>query len=299
MKKITVFLIIIAGILSGMGMGFYILYQRQSLDRAEIKDNPYGDNPFTLNSGLPSAKSNNHFSAAVSKETNPEDYTVEENLPFGIEINNPVPEVKHWNFNQRTYYYFNWGMKKTGGYRLEILNVKDHLIKVKALSPRKDQMLIEAITFPSLLISLPQGDYVYEVVDETDNRIQDIFSPKNKPLKMVIFVPKTDGQIAKREILRDVSPHRKGKSIPLLTLESLFNQQEMLNFISRGVTPDGIFYEKSKHQWIVELSKAYQDLSSEEKKLLCKIIRKTVLALTTRSAASVKILINPAVINPS
>jgi hypothetical protein len=299
LKKVTVFLIIIAGILSGMGMGFFILYQRQSSGRAEIKNNSYGDNSFTLNSGLPSVKSNSHFRVSVSKETKPEDYTIEENLPFGIEISNPVPEVKHWNFDQKTYFYFNWGLKKTGGYRLDIMSVKDHVIKVKALSPRKDQMLIEAVTFPSLLISLPQGDYVYEVVDENENRIQDIFSPKNKPLKMIIFVPKINGQIAKREILRDVSSHRKGKSIPLLALESLFNQQEMLNFISRGVTPDGIFYEKSRHQWIVELSKAYQDLSSEEKKLLCKIIRKTVLALTTHSAATVKILINPAMVNPS
>ncbi len=299
MKKVTVLLIIIAGIFSGLGMGFFILYQRQSSGRAEIKNHPYDDNPFTLNSGLPSVKSNSRFSAAVPKETTLEDYRIEENLPFGIEINNPVPEVKHWNFDQRTYYYFNWGLKKTGGYRLDILSVKDHVIKVKALSPRKDQMLIQAVTFPSLLISLPQGDYVYEVVDENGERILDVFSPKNKPLKMIIFVPKTNGQIAKREILRDISSHRKEKPIPLLALESLFNQQEMLNFISRGVTPDGIFYEKSRHQWIVELSKAYQDLSSEEKKLLCKIIRKTVLALTTHSAATVKILINPAVVNPS
>ncbi len=266
LKKISVFLAIAAGIISGTGGGLYILNQPHSFERPEIKNTPY---------------------------------LVEEDLPFGIERNNPVPEVKHWNFNKRTYYYFNWGLKKTGGYSLEILSVKNHLIKIKAQSPRKDQMLIEALTFPALLISLPQGDYAYEVVNEKGCRIQDIFSPKSKPLKMIIFVPKANGQIAQREILRDVSCQKKGKSTLFIALESLFNQQEMRDFINNGITPEKVFFENQKHQWIVELSKTFQDLTGEEKKLLCEVIRKTVLTLINNSSASVKILTNPAAENQS
>lgn len=265
-----------------MGIGFYILYQRHSMERLEADHPSYLKNTIINDSNL-----NTQPGPAVVN------YLVEENLPFGIETNNPVPEVKHWNFNKRTYYYFNWGLKKTGGYSLEILSVKNHVIKIKAQSPHKDQMLIEALTFPALLISLPQGDYAYEVFNEKGCRIQNIFSPKREPLKMLIFVPKTNGQIAKREILRDVSCRETGKPALLIALESLFNQQEMLDFINRGVTPEKVVFDKTKQQWIVQLSKTFQDLTGEEKKLLCDVIRKTVLTFAINPSATVKIVSDP------
>ena len=95
MRKITAYIGIAAGLIGCMGFTFLVRQQHSS-------EKLFHDTPLWI----------------------------EENLPFGIERNNPVPEVKHWNFQKRSYYYFNWGLKKTGGYRLEVIDVKNQLIKI-------------------------------------------------------------------------------------------------------------------------------------------------------------------------
>lgn len=217
---------------------------------------------------------------------------VSENLPFGIERNNPVPEVRHWEMEGKTYYYFNWGLKTTGGYSLELLGVENNLLKIKAHSPRKGQMLIQALTFPYLLVSMPQGDYHYEVINEEGKPVTDIFTPKNPPLKMTVFLPRNE-RVSKREILRNPYQNNIGKAPALIALEALFNQEEMLNFVSRGVLPQRATFSASEQKWHILLSKEFEHLSTDEKALLHKLISKTVLTLAASNLATVEIFTNP------
>ncbi|HBF36916.1 MAG TPA: hypothetical protein DDW50_06305 [Firmicutes bacterium] len=257
MRKIAAYIGITVGLIGCIGLIFWVREQRQSSEKLSIKDTSLW---------------------------------VEENLPFGIERNNPVPEVKHWDFEKRTYYYFNWGLKNTGGYSLEVMDVQEHIIKIKAQSPRRDQLRIEALTFPSLLLSLPQGHYRYKVVNEKGERMGDIFLPPTPPLKLTVFVPKENGQIARREVLRNAACRFQGKPVALIALESLFNQDEVQNFTSRGIIPEKVIWEQTQRLWTVQLSKNFETLNPDEKKLLCEMIRKTVLALTSNSAAPVEIV---------
>jgi hypothetical protein len=223
---------------------------------------------------------------------------VVENLPFGIERDNPIPEVKHWDLEKRTYYYFNWGLKTTGGYSLALMSAKNNCLQIKAQRPRKDQMLIQALTFPSLLVSLPQGRYRYKVINETGKPIKDIFTPKSPPLKMTIYLPKSDGRVGKREILREASNYSETRIPVLMVLESLFNQNEMMDYVSRGILPQKVFFSKPKQQWYIQLSKAYENLNTEEKSLLHELISKTVLAFTANPLATVTIVTESITVSP-
>jgi hypothetical protein len=219
-----------------------------------------------------------------------------EKLPFGIERNNPIPEVRHWDLEQKTFYYFNWGLKTTGGYSLELLGVENNLLKIKAKAPQKGQMLIQTLTFPYLLISLPRGNYRYEVVNEEDKPIKDdIFIPKNPPLKMIIFLPR-DNQVSKREILRDPYLNSKGKKPVLIVLEALFNQEEMLDYVSRGVLPEKAVFSTTEQKWYILLSKSYEQLGADEKRLLHELINKTVLTLTANNLPALEIVTDPNVL---
>jgi hypothetical protein len=217
-----------------------------------------------------------------------------ERLPFGIERNNPVPEVKHWDLGDKTYYYFNWGLKTTGGYSLEMLGIENNLITIKAKAPQKGQMLIQAFTFPYLLLALPHGRYRYKVVNEAGERIDNIFISKNPPLAMTVFLPK-DGRVAKREILREVSSASlaEKKTPALLALESLFNQEEMLDYVSRGVLPQKAVFSMREHKWYILLTKAFDNLNMDEKSLLQELISKTVLTLAANNLVSVEVITDP------
>ena len=214
-----------------------------------------------------------------------------ENLPFGIERNNPVPEVRHWDLGPKTFYYFNWGLKTTGGYSLELQGVENNLLKIKAKTPRKDEMVIQTLTFPYLLISLPRGNYHYEVVDEAGRPVQDTFTPKNQPIKITIFLPR-NGQVAKRKILRDTLNH-EAKKPALIALEGLFNQEEMLDFANRGVLPEKATFSTPEQKWYILLSKAFENLAPDEQTLIQELISKTVLTLAANNLATVEIITDP------
>jgi hypothetical protein len=227
--------------------------------------------------------------------TKEDEVVVSENLPFGIEQNNPVPEVRHWDLNDKTFYYFNWGLKTTGGYSLELLGVEKNLLKIKAKAPSKDQLMIQTLTFPYLLISLPHGNYNYEIENQTGQRVTDIFTPKNPPLKMTVFLPR-DGQVAKREILRDSNLHNEGKTLALIALESLFNQEEMLDFVNRGVLPQKATFSSQEQKWYILLSRAFDNLNTDEKNLVHELIAKTILTLEANNLATVEIITDPTVL---
>jgi hypothetical protein len=215
-----------------------------------------------------------------------------DNLPFGIEKNNPVPEVKHWDLGEKTYYYFNWGLKTTGGYSLEFLGIENNLLKIKAKSPQKGQMLIQAFTFPYLLLELPKGRYRYTAVNEAGDRIDDIFVPKNPPLKMTIFLA-YDGKVAKREILREPSLLWQTKEPALIALEALFNQEEMLDYVKQGVLPEKASFSSKERKWYVLLSEAFENLNDNDKNVLHELISKTILTLAANKIATVEIITNP------
>jgi PrcB C-terminal len=229
--------------------------------------------------------------------TKEDEVMVSENLPFEIERNNPVPEVRHWDLGQRTFYYFNMGLKTTGGYSLELLSTQNNLLKIKVKAPRKDQMVIQALTFPYLLISLPQGNYHFEVVDNTGHPVHDTFRPKNPPLNITLFLPR-DGRVAKRKILRDPYLNNKAKQPALIALEGLFDQDEMLDFANRGVLPEKAVFSTVEQKWYILLSKAFENLGPDEKTLLHELINKTVLTLAASNLATVEIITDPTALPP-
>lgn len=213
-------------------------------------------------------------------------------LPFEIEKTNPVPEVRHWNDNGKTYYYFNWGMKSTGGYSLELAGVEKNLIKIRAHAPQKDQMVVETLTFPWLYLVLPEGDYQYQVRDETGKLLDHIFTPKNPPLIFRVFLP-GEGRMVPRRILRDPYFNNEGKTTAQIALDALFNQEEMLDFVSEEVIPEGISFSSREQKWVVLMNQAFDGLDWGGKDLVTQLIQKTVLDLKTPNIKTVEITTDP------
>ncbi len=218
-------------------------------------------------------------------------------LPFEVEKNNPIPEVRNWDLGGRTFYYFNWGIKQTGGYSLELDGVTNDLIKIKAKVPKPGQMLIQVLTFPYLLVSLPKGNYEYQVNDEQGKVLENFFTPANPPLKLTVYLPHKD-RIAKRLVLRDPYWNTEGKTTALIALEALFNQEEMLDFVDHEVLPEDASFSIVQKSWYVLLSRGYQYLPTEEKKLLNELITKTVLELKVKDLTEVIITTDPTELPP-
>lgn len=216
-------------------------------------------------------------------------------LPIEIERTNPVPQVRNWISNSRSYYYFNWGLKPTSGYHLSLLSVDDHKIKIQAFSPDKDSINAQVITYPHLLLSLPKGDYRFEVFDDHRRPLKNIFRPKNPPLKFSIFIPSGFGGISQREVLRDPYLNNDGKTTTQIALEALFAQDEMMEYLDHDVTFEGVSFSKVQKKWSILLSRGYQTLSKPEKKLLNQLITKNVLSIkaTATNPENVEITTNP------
>ncbi|HEX3047404.1 MAG TPA: protease complex subunit PrcB family protein [Bacillota bacterium] len=218
-------------------------------------------------------------------------------LPFEIEKTNPVPEVRHWIKNGKTYYYFNWGMKSTGGYSLELAGVEKNLIKIRALAPKKDQMVTETLTFPSLYLALPEARYKYQVSDADGKQLDHIFTSTNPPLIFRVFLP-CEGRIVPRRILRDPYYNNEGKTTALIALDALFNQEEMLDFVSEEVIPEGASVSTQAQKWVVLMNQAFDQLDWGGKDLVTQLIQKTVLDLKTPNIKSVEITTDPKKLPP-
>lgn len=210
-------------------------------------------------------------------------------LPIEIERTNPVPEIRNWISNGRTYYYFNWGLKPTSGYHLSLHSVNNHKIIIQAFSPGNDSINAQVITYPYLLLSLPKGDYHFEVIDNHQRPLKNIFRPKNTPLKFTIFIPSGVGAFSQREVLRDPYLNTEGKTSAQIALEALFSQDEMMEYLDHDVTVEGVSFSKSHKKWSVILSRGYQTLSKPEKELLNQLIIKTVSAIKATNPESIEI----------
>lgn len=214
-------------------------------------------------------------------------------LPSEIERTNPVPEVRNWTRDGRTFYYFNWGFKPTSGYSLSLLKVKGNTLTIQASSPGQGSINAQVITYPYLLLSLPKGDYRFEVVDDQNRPLQNIFQPKNPPLELTIFVPSDSGLITKRKVLRDSYLNNEGKLVPQIALEALFSQDEFTDYLAEDVVFDGISVSASRKECFVLLSHSYQTLSQSEKKLLNQLITRTLQAIAGTNFEKIQIITNP------
>jgi hypothetical protein len=213
-------------------------------------------------------------------------------LPFEIERFNPVPEVRHWNENGNTYYYFNWGLKPTGGYSLELAGVEKNLIKIRALAPEEDQMVIQTLTFPWLYLVLPEAEYEYQALDKSGKPLGEIFTSQNTPLDFRVYLSK-EGRIIPRRILRDPYYNNEGKITALIALDALFNQEEMLDFVSREVIPEGASFSTPEQKWVVLMNRAFEGMDWGEKDLVTQLITKTLLDLKVPHIKSVEITTDP------
>lgn len=217
-------------------------------------------------------------------------------LPFEIERNNPVPEVRHWDNDDITFYYFNWGLKNSGGYNLNFESLNNNLITVKALVPAKSNLSIQILTFPHLLISLPQGQYSYRVVEPSGKPIENFFICEHPPLKFSIFLPYC-GSIKARVVLRDPYAQNVGKTTAQIALDALFSQDEMLEFINRNVLPDRATFCVKDKKWFILMSKSFDCLETREKRLMIELITRTFLALEVKKSDRIEIVTDPAKIS--
>lgn len=229
------------------------------------------------------------FTPALSRGLILKDVKVVAELPFEIESKNPVSEVRHWNRDGRTFYYFNWGLKPTGGYSLKLLGVRDKKIELQAVTPGQDQMVIQVITYPYLLLSLPEGNYDYEVVDREGKPVKDIFTPKNPPLKLTLFLPGEAGRIAERQVFRDPYLNTEGKTTGQIALEALFCQEEMADLVENEILVEGVSFSTKDKKWYVMMSKGFEMLEEAKKTLLSELISKTVMNVKTKDMESVTI----------
>lgn len=213
-------------------------------------------------------------------------------LPFNIEPFNPVPEVRTWDESGRTFYYFNWGIKPTGGYGLNFVELKDDLIVIQALNPPEKRMTIQIFTYPRLIVSLPKGTYRYRVIDQNKKIIKDFFKPNNPPLHFTLFLPHGDG-IGTRQILRDPYENTTGKTTAEIALEALMSQTEVYELLEHEVTVEGVSFSKPDDKWVVLLSKSYDSLDISQQELLAELITKTVLAIKAEGLEQVEITTDP------
>ncbi len=214
-------------------------------------------------------------------------------LPSEIERTNPVSEVRNWDSKNRTFYYFNWGFKPTSGYSLNLVEIKGHKLIIQAFSPDQSSINAQVLTYPYLLLSLPKGNYSYEVIDKHNQFLKDIFHPKNPPLKFTIFVPSETGDISERKILRDPYLNNEGKTTAQIALEALFAQDEMMEYLDHDVMVDGVSFSTSQKKWFVLLSRGYQTLTKPERELLNQLITKTVQSIETIDLENVEITTDP------
>lgn len=194
----------------------------------------------------------------TSKITN---FEIVTELPSEIERTNPVPEVRHWDSDNRTFYYFNWGLKPTTGYSLNPLSVKNNKIILQANTPDKDSINAQVMTYPYLLLSLPKGEYQFEVVDNKHRPLKDIFLPKNPPLRLNLFLPSALGKVFQRVALRDPYLNNEGKTTAQIALEALFAQEEMLEYLEHEVFVERVSFSTPHRKWYVLLTPGYQTLA--------------------------------------
>jgi hypothetical protein len=211
---------------------------------------------------------------------NPEVLVLNE-LPATLERNNPVPEVRTWTEDGRTYYYFNWGVQSSGGYALEWAGLKGNLITVKAVAPKPDALVSQAFTYPSLLLSLPAGQYRWQAVNDQGKPLGDIFRATRPPLRFTLVLP---GGL-KRAVLRDPALNTEGKSKVQIALEALFSQDELI-WMGDDLTLEGAAYSQAEGRWVVGLSREYDRLGAAAKEALRTSIADTIAAVSGRDAAA-------------
>lgn len=209
-------------------------------------------------------------------------------LPFAIEPTNPVPEVRSWNQNGRTYYYFNWGLKPTGGYDLQFAGIRKNTILIKALSPASNAMRIQILTYPRLLLSLPSGKYRYQVIDENNKTLNNIFKPKNQPLKLTVYLPDV-AETKSRVVLRDPYLNNEGETTAQIAVEALFHQPELQDYLEHEIVLEGVSFSRKERKWYILLSESFEALNFLEQKHLSNLITKTVLAVKAEGLDQVEV----------
>lgn len=215
-------------------------------------------------------------------------------LPIGIERHNPVPMVRAWNEGNRRLYYFGWGEKPTGGYSIELIEVKNGVIRVRAKEPSTDMMVTQAITYPYLMISVPKGTYRYEVVNSEGEVQRGTFRSARHPLEFNLVLP-GQGEDIERRVWRDPFLGNEGKTVAQIMLEALFVQDEIREHIEE-VKLLGVSFDNQG--WYVLLSKDYDDLEPKRRQLLAEYIEENVLELEVKNLKTVVVTTNPGDLPP-
>lgn len=210
-------------------------------------------------------------------------------LPPSIERQNPVPMVRFWDEGKRTFYYFGWGEKPTGGYSLELIEVRNGLIRLRAVEPQPDLMVTQVLTYPSLLLSLPKGSYRYEVIDSRGYMKADVFKASRSPLELKLRIPSGGDEDRERRVWRDPYHGNEGKTTAHIALEALFVQDEMRD-LAGGVQILGTSFDAKG--WYILLSKEYDLLQKSQQQRLATLIEENVLALGVKNLNSVVITTN-------
>jgi hypothetical protein len=197
-------------------------------------------------------------------------------LPAWIEPANPVPKVRNWSEGGRQYYYFNWGLQPNSGYRLELAGLKAGKIMLRAVTPGPGEITARVISYPYLLIALPEGRYRYEAFDASGKPLPELFKPERPPLRLRLFLPGGSG--VERTVLRDPIVNTAGKSLPRIALEALFSQPEMLEYAEADVGVRSATFSQAAREWLIDLGPGWNYLEDGAKAVLSRSISQTVTA---------------------
>jgi hypothetical protein len=203
--------------------------------------------------------------------------TVLTELPWTIERNNPVPGILHWDQDDYSYYYFNWGYKPSTGFSIQYTGLTGKTIYIKAVVPDQNTINAQVLTYPYLFLKLPKGKYSYKVADHNGHPLQGIFQPKTAPLRLIVMSPVQDG-LKPRIVYRDPHFNNQQKSPVQLALAALFNQDELLEFNEADIVVEKASFSNRTGQWSVVLSRGFKALSAGEQQELVDTITATVQA---------------------
>lgn len=204
-------------------------------------------------------------------------------IPSDMEQNNPVPMILHWDKGDKSYYYFNWGLQPSAGYRLEYSGFIKNAMTVKAIVPGYQQMVAQVLTYPKLLMELPKGSYNYHVVDENGKDITSTFQTKQTPLTLEVTLP-IDGKLTVRRIWREQAGSGDNKAG--IALDALFAQPEMDLYSQVKVAGVNLHQDRCE----VKMGASFAKLDKLEKDQLTRSIRETVMGLKLKGIKNVEIL---------
>lgn len=151
--------------------------------------------------------------------------------------NNNKKGLSTFDFKEHKYVLVGAGEKPTGGYSVEVTSVVGKedsiLINAKVNAPKADEMVTEAITYPSTLIRIPKDSRNVVLGDFMDAEAEENSKEKN-PLETIeetgIFVGLADSNSCEIIVDDEATPFRLSEEVKEIAAEIEMNQKVKFSY---------------------------------------------------------------------